>query len=263
MTNYDVIPIGTMPGGSVDGKKTVFIPIPVDPVQRIFNGIAYHYVLAAMQTAMGQDVDLAQLGPRSISLGTSDMPGIHPLIKIGNGWLEFAQGQNPYDSFRGGHVLTQQQQDAGRRNPMASIEPMLSWSYKQTGLQTFASWNPKAGTTTEMVLGSLPVINGVVKVSDNGLVEAYQGEMQNERADRAAAALSMTPAVQRLRQEYNHLRMIGIERRTATQEERYYELSAWNRDIYEPFVEAMTSDPDANKRFLMRAADSESKPFID
>jgi len=240
MQNYDVIPLGDMPGGAVDGRKTVFIPIPQDFTSRILGGLVYLVSRASFDAMQGNKQ--AVRPSDAIALGTSDMPGVNPMLKIATGWSTYLSGGNPYDSFRNAHVLTQQQEDAGAR---FTIGPMLNWTMSQAGVSTFMSWNGAAGTTTEQVLSGSPVASGMIKWSDAGLRQSSESAEQEQRGERARIVLSMPAEVQQLRTEYNWLKGVRADRRTPKMDNRYLELTEWNSEVYQPLFEAAQMNPDA------------------
>lgn len=237
MQNYDVIPIGERGGGTVDGAKTVFIPVPQDFTDRILSGFMYLLARGTMDAAKGNP--RAVKPADAVSLGTSDMPGLNPVLKIADGWRTYLAGGNPYDSFRSRQVLTQQQEDAGAAY---TIGPMLNWTLQQNGVSQLFSWNEKAGTTTELVTGMIPGINGMVKWSDTGLREKVTAGETELRGASARIALSMPSQVQQLRHEYNSLKAIGADRRTPVMDARFSDLSDWNSYVYAAAVEEAQQD---------------------
>jgi hypothetical protein len=258
MTNYDVLPLGETDGGTFDGRKTVFAALPRDPNDRILGALVYTFSKAVFDSAMGNKVSMQDLAPKGVSLATSDTPGLNPALKIANGWRQFVQGVNPYDSFRASKVLTEQEALAGG---WPAIGTMLNWTVQQSGAQSFVQYNPAAGNSLEIAVGLVPGINGLIKVTDNGLRENLQKSSRAEDRERAQAAVNMPRAVRTLRQEYNFLRAQGAKGRTPLMEERYQTLAGWNRDVYEPLVEASVSVPGSRKRWG-ETAESLSRGYL-
>lgn len=253
-TNYDVLPLGESDGGTVDGKKSVFAIIPRDPTDRIMSGLLYTVSKAAFDTVMqNPQTSIGQKLTSVVTLGTSDMPGINPALKIAGGWMQFAQQGNAYDSFRGRNVLTNQQASAGGWN---AIGPMLGWTVGQTGVNQFVQFAPGSNSWMEIVMGKIPVANGVVKVSEMGLRELVQQDVQSDASQRDDLALSMPKPVQQVVQEYNWLKSIGAERRTAIQEARYQRVQKFVSKLYKPAMQGMEQNPEAreNLRDMLKSA---------
>jgi len=241
--NYDVIPLGTTGQGDY-GPKVVFIPIPKDPVDRIISGIFYNALktegtLAAQHGLLG--TELQQMNPPDgTGVGTmlqhnlaeidSDVPGLNPMIKMASGWKTYLQGQNPLDDFRGKFVLSDAQFLAGGWD---GVKPMLTWTYGQTGMSNFVSFDPQTGMTTEQ-LKNLPMINGMVKITDAGYHEQQVAAMTLEQQAAARLKLDMPANAQRLAMEYGTLQRLGDKFRTDEQTTRFQELKAWYQSIYRP-----------------------------
>ena len=241
--NYDIIPLGTTGQGDY-GPKVAFIPVPKDPVDRIMSGVFYNVLktsgtLAAQHGLLGSD--LQQMNPPDgTSVGTmmqrnlaqidSDVPGLNPIVKMAEGWKSYLQGQNPIDDFRGTPVLSDAQHLAGG---LYGVGPMLTWTYNQTGMSNFVSFDPKLGTTLEQ-LKNLPMISGMVKITDAGYHEQQSAQMALDKAADARMKLDMPTNAQQLAMEYNTLQRLGDKYRTEQQAERFNELKAWYQSVYRP-----------------------------
>ena len=257
MSNYDVLPIGETDGGAFDGQKTTMVILPRDPTDRILGAMTYQFSKAIFDTAMGKPANPAELVPKGFSFVSSDVPGLNPAIKLANGWASYVQGKNPYDTFRSANVLTDQEKRAGG---WPAVKTMLAWSLGQTGLNNFIQYDPSSGSSLEIGLGVIPGINGLVRVTDNGLREKLSADDMHKHQIRDRAALAMPGMVRELRQEYNFLSSVGSKGRSPVMEARYQTLAGWNTGIYEPFVEAAMAMPAAQGRMGEMAAKA-SKPF--
>jgi len=257
MQNYDVLPIGTTGGGTVDGEKTAFIALPKDPTERIVSGLTYTLARAIFETAQGHAQNLSKIAPQSLSLASSDMPGLNPTLKIASTWADYLRGVNPYDSFRNTQILSDQQMAAGMPY---TLSPMLAWTYSQTGLQNFVQINPHAGSTTEITLGMLPAINGLVKISDTGLRETIKQDQQQEAGARARISLDVPGNAASLRTEFNYLKALGSDHRTPIMQTRYEQLLEWNREIYQPYLSGIEQNPGETKAYKQRLQ-SYSQPY--
>jgi hypothetical protein len=252
LLNYDVIPVGYIGASDVnDEGKVAYLRIPKDPVDRVLTGLMDNVVSAlalkaAKAGAFGDDVKewnanendaLGSALMRDFSIAAADVPGINPMIRIAAGWKSYLSGENPYDDFRGSHVLSDREFLAGG---WAAGKEMLAWTLGQTGLQNFFRYNPNQQTTTEIALANAPVVNGIVKSTDLGYRQAQTDAKQADESKRAAAALSFSADVQRLSTEYWYLRQLGTMHRTPQQAMRYATLKPWYSGVFEPAVEALT-----------------------
>lgn len=272
-TNYDVIPLGYTGASDVNAEgKVSYLRIPKDPVDRLMSGMYYNVVRAlalkaAQGGALGEELQQANAGAESalgtalqnnVSIGASDMPGMNPLLKIGLGWKDYLSGQNPIDSFRSSPILSDAEHLAGGWDAM---KPMLGWTVGQTGIQNFVRYDPHADTTLEMVLGSTPLVNGLVKTTDSGYRQQQKDAIRADEAARAKEKLALPDDVLVLSTEYWHLRSLN-QHRTPAQEARYRELNVWQNQAYEPFTEALRSTEDSEtKRELRKRLKAASESF--
>jgi len=257
MSNYDVLPVGDTDGGSFDGKKTTMVILPRDPTDRIMGALTYQISKAIFETALGKQVRPEELVPKGFSFVSSDVPGLNPALKIASGWADFVRGNNPYDSFRSAPVLSQQEQRVGG---WPAVKTMLAWTLGQTGVNSFVQYDPKSGSRLEIGVGLIPGINGLVRVTDNGLREQLASDKLHKEQVRDRAALAMPGLVKDLHQEYNYLSSVGAAARTPVMEARFQTLSGWESSVYMPFVEAAAASPRSAGRMGETAA-SLSKPF--
>lgn len=227
--NYDVVPLGELPGK--EGGKALFLAMPQDQTDRLLSGLAYSFLMRAGLAAQGKPLDMGGAVTDLTQVGTSDMPGLNPLLKLAAAWKTYAQGQNPMDDFRGKPVLTNDEYLAGG---LPALEKMIGWSYDQTGLQTFVKYNPNSDSTTETVLGRLPVVNGLLKVTDYGLRESQSEEKKILDAKSAKLRLSLDDATQQLLQEHGHLSSMRTQIRTPAQQARLQQLNGWYNTVYKP-----------------------------
>lgn len=228
--NYDVIPLGTAPGKDF-GQKTVFIKIPQDQSDRLLSGLVLTLLTRGGEALQGKGVNTQHMLSDLFSVGTSDMPGVNPAVSLTRGWLQYLDGQNPIDTFRNRPVLTNDEFLAGG---WPGFKHMLGWSYGQGGLQSFVSYNPNADSALETVLGSVPVVNGLMGVSDYGYREQQQEQQQKIEATTAELRLSLPEDVQRLLQERGHLAALRITVRTPEQAMRLRTLDGWYTRVYKP-----------------------------
>lgn len=239
--NFMIVPLGTMPGGD-HGQKVMYLRIPQDEMHRLTNGVLKKFIEIMAKHAKDETVrplmnDVLELA----GFSGGQLPGINPALGISAKWMDYMNGNNPYDSFRGKHILSNAEWLAGG---WQSLNPMLGMTWNESGLGNFYRYNPESDTTTELVLGNTPVLQRLVKVSDRGYSEAQQEGIQRGQAISARLKAGMPRNAQKLVQEHNFLRSLG-KKRTPNQEGRYRQLREWYRRIYEPRLEAAESSESA------------------
>jgi len=143
----------------------------MDETSRLLGGLMWKALRASSNDQpLGKDVsDIA-------SLFGGQLPTVSPAIEAPVTALQFAQGKNPYDSFRGRQVLTDEQMKAGG---WYALKPFLLWEFNQVGGNIFTKFYVGEQTPTEKSLGEkflqLPVISNIagrfIRVSDYGQIE--------------------------------------------------------------------------------------------
>jgi hypothetical protein len=181
MTNYFVIPLGR---DSKNGK-TVYLRIPMDETSRLLGGVLWKTMrVNSNDQSFGRDMaDLA-------SLFGGQLPSLTPSISAPISALQFAAGQNPYDSFRGRMVLTEEQIQAGG---WYAAKPFLLWEFQQMGANVFYKFYAGEQTPTEKSPGeaflSLPILSNIVgrfvRISDYGQLEKYRQKLQEIKGEKA------------------------------------------------------------------------------
>jgi len=151
-TNYIIIPLGEMNG------KAVYIRIPHDETGRLISSIFWK-VAGALQ---GKPDQLQQI----FAFGAGQMPQLTPALAIGTGWIQYLSGQNPYEPFRGGNVLTDTEYKAGGGS---ALKKMVEWTANEFGLTSFFTYTKDSKSTFESIIQLTPVINRLLRVSDSGV----------------------------------------------------------------------------------------------
>ena len=180
MTNYFVIPVGRDNNG-----KTIYIRIPMDETSRLLGAVLWKVMRATSNDqAVGRDIeDIA-------SLFGGQLPGLSPAISAPISAIQYALGENPYDSFRGRQVLTDEQMQAGG---WYALKPFLMWEFQQLGGNVFVKlysdeWVPEEKSLGEKLL-QLPVISNVasrfIRISNYGQLEKYRSKMYNVKQEKA------------------------------------------------------------------------------
>jgi hypothetical protein len=278
-TNYDIIPIGYTGTSDLNPEgKVAYLKVPKDPTDRVISGVLYNSLrslgLAAAKTgALGSELQEANANAdarvgvaftKNMNVAASDVPGFNPVLKIANGWRQYAEGLNPVDDFRNSFILSDAEHLAGGWD---GLKPMLAWTYGQSGLNSFVRYDPQWNTRLEMTIDNTPVLNGLVRISDYGYREQ---QMEGERLEDLAGAvarLQMPANAQQLNTEFYFLRGLGADDRTPEQQARYNELREWHGKVWKP-AEQQLRDADAmgmtseQKAGLRKAAEEESKAFV-
>ena len=258
-TNFIVVPLGKVNGGDY-GRKVVYLRIPQDEMHRMTSGLLKKFIELTVKHAQDRNVrpafnDLMQLAGYS----GGQLPGVNPALGIAAKWADYANGNNPYDSFRGRHVLSNSEWLAGG---WSSLKPMLGMTFNDTGLGNFYRYNPEADTTLEMAVGNFPILQRLVKVSDRGFAEAQRETIQRGQADDARLKMGLGPVSAELAQEFNFLRSLSRQR-TPAQEARYGVLREWNRRVYTPTIETAEAQRDAglDYRTTLKGLETASAPW--
>ncbi len=235
-TNYNVLPVGSIAGGQY-GKRVVYLRFPRDPTHRLMSGLLYQALISSGAAAMQDPKQKGFVGP-AMSLGADQVPGLNPVLKIGNAWAEFLEGQNPMDGFRGKPVLTNAEWLTGGWD---AYKKMFGYTLQNTGVMNFVNWDPTAASASEMSLSAVPGLNRFVQTTDAGYRERQEEQLQGEARDHAQLRLDMPTNVQSLLSEYFWLNSVG-KTRTLEQTQRLMELGSWHNRIYKPYADLASAE---------------------
>lgn len=230
-TNYLIIPLGTWETDTVYGYKSAGIRIRLTETMRFANAFLQHVVTRAADNDPAASASLAGL----FEFGAGQVPGVHPLVKLGSSWAQFAAGIQPRDSFRGSPVVQTADWKAGGWD---RTKGMLAYTWGESGLGGMVRFDPKSQNLMEFGASATPVVNRLIRWSDSGLRE------REERIDKLDAEViykirsQMPKVVNELLQEYSTLQSMG-ERRDDRQEVRYKDLGAWHLKVWEPTYKEM------------------------
>lgn len=252
-TNYQVMPVGQVPGGEF-GNKTVFIRIPESETDRLIGGI----ISKGIRSMAGDDVKLSGI----MDFGMGQIPTLNPAITVPEKWAEFAAGQNPRDPFTGRDIVPRREWAAGGWN---SVQPMAVWTLGQSGALNFFRYDPQADTTMQVVADVIPGVNRMIKVSDQGYRESQRADQTEEEAQRARVRLGIPSRVQGVEMEFWHLARLKESLRTEAQRERYDLLRGWYRTIYLPAWESIVQAQEAGRTdeaaAISRALAVQTEPY--
>ncbi len=261
--NYDVIPVGYAGASEVNPEgKVTYIRIPKDPTDRLITGIFDNLLTSsatalAKQGAFGKEIADLNANAKTSLTGTlagnlgivdADVPGLNPLLKIGGGWKTYLSGENPFDSFRDRHVLSEDEHLAGG---MEANKTMLAWTLGQMGTQSFFRYNPRSETTTEIAIDNTPLVNGFLKVTDYGYRQQQEAAQLADKMPKAEERLALPSDVRKIRQEFTYLQSLS-KFRTPEQTQRYLLLKGWDQAVYQRGMEDILNSDDATRKNEIR-----------
>jgi hypothetical protein len=231
-TNYGVLPIGSQPTGeyAATGGKTVYVRFPRDETSRFFSALTYKATRALADKAMGNAPHTDGLPTEVFAFGAGAVPSPSSVLDIASAWKDYAAGQNPVDDFRNRPIISEKNFNAGGT---AAVGDLMTWTLNQSGALSLMKYDKEADTTMEAAIGATPIVNRLVKVSDQCRREE---QMNSERLDTQAKAklrVQYNDAVQSLVAQHAWLQRLGREKRTDAQESLYGELHNWKAAFYD------------------------------
>lgn len=170
-SNYIVVPIGVRANG-----KAVYMRIPQDETGRLFGALTWK-----LASAINGDLKKPE---QIFSLGAGYIPSVTPMWEVGGAWIQYAQGRNPYDSFRGRQVVDDLTWQAGG---LPVFEKMVQYTTNQLGFSQFSTYSDESDTTFDTIIKTTPVINRAFRSTDYGLTEkdrALEDSINKENAKR-------------------------------------------------------------------------------
>lgn len=230
-SNFLVLPLGKTHAGDFGGQ-TVAVRLPEDETARVMGGLVHHIVQLAANDDPAAKASVTEL----LNYMGGQAPGVNPLVSLASGWSQYAAGINPRDSFRMNTVMGSTEFTAGG---WPRLRGMLAWTWNETGGGNVIRWDPRAATTAELTIGSMPGINRLLLVTDAGHRERQDQLMRGFDARNAKIRSAMPPSVNRLLAEYAGLTSLKRELRTPLQDMRYAELRQWHSRVWEPNFQLM------------------------
>jgi hypothetical protein len=251
-TNYNNVAFGFVEGGDFEYEvKLARLPRPES--SRLLSGITYKLVSMALGNIPKSVTDVA-------AFGAGQTPGLNPLLNIAYNWATLITGGMPFDRFKNRAILTRDERAVGG---WAAAEPMLVWTYNQTGLQDFYRIDPQRRSTTQATLNSTPFIHRFITTTDYGLREKQAQAITEKESLRAATRLGFSSAIRENLGQYYVLSKIPSTKRTEKQQARYAVLSTWYNRTYLPHVSdiMLMQDRGMNPKGLIRSLETSSKGF--
>src|SRR3990167_510320 len=242
---YLIVPLPPFYATKPDGtKKAIYLRIPHDDVNRVLAAATWAFTMDGRPYAPS----------RAIGTVAGEFPGVNPGLDLVYKWGQAAANRNPYDAFRGRDVVRQTEWEAGGWPRMRGMlrhtlgefgiaSQAVEWAGSATGFSLEA--DPMQVTEAERVLGAIPGISALVKVSDRGLTEERWWELDWERQQRAALKADFSEPVRRAVGERSRLNALGEDRLTQREKNRRVELNSWYRSYYLPLTAEMELHRDA------------------
>lgn len=185
-TNYIVVPLGR----DAQTQRAIYLRFPQDETGRLVGGMVWKVLNATHNTQeLGQDMS------DIFSFTAGQLPSVSPAITAASAGFQYFSGQNPYDSFRGRNVISD---DVFKAGGWRSLSSFLGWEFQELGGGTFISFYneptaPKNAGPAEAFLG-LPVIKNFlgrfIRATDYGKTEelnAIAAKTQSEQAQQRLA----------------------------------------------------------------------------
>jgi hypothetical protein len=191
-TNYSIVPLGKTEGG-----KSIYLRFPVDEQSRLIGGVFWKL----MNLLGGDSKNWMQV----FSYAGQQAPNWNPAGTILDNIYDFyIAGKNPYDSYRGGPVVPEQQFAAKD----VSIKPHKTfWQYiwNQSGLGIIHRFKSEeiesAKSELEKIIG-VPLVSNVLgrflAVSDAGVPEKIRETLKPIKGELAKVSLDAKEGVRKL-----------------------------------------------------------------
>lgn len=181
-TNYTILPLGEDGNGNA-----VYIRLPQDQTSQLIGGIFWKF----LQLFRGDTEVLQTLG-QVTDYTAGQIPSVAPSVSAIRTASELVAGQNPYDTFRGRNLFTD---DEWRARDRHTFMKFLGWEFQQLGGGIVWKFfpgeeRPKTQTVGQRIL-DLPVLSNIVgrfvritNYGDTEALRAAQGEVQRDEARR-------------------------------------------------------------------------------
>ncbi len=251
--NYLIIPLGTWETDTVHGYKSAGIRIRLTETMRFTNSFLQHVVTRAADNDPAASASLGHL----FEFGAGQVPGAHPLVKLGFSWGQFAAGHQPRDNFRGSPVVQTADWKAGG---WERTKGMLAYTWNDSGLGGMVRFDSKSQNIMEFTASATPVVNRLIRFSDSGLREREERFDKRESETIYKIRSQMPRGVNELLQEYSALQSVG-DRRDDRQQVRYKELGVWHLKVWTPTYQEMKIAPPKDWRTYGEGLGIDSEPY--
>ena len=176
-TNYNPIPLGVDENG-----KSVYIPMVSDQTGAWIGGMIWKM----MNLTEGKTLEEGLKGLFAYAI-SHITPSLSPAITAASTTMQYLQGQNPYDSFRGREIIPDDQFKAGG---IYALVPFLKYQFQSLGGSILFGAsiieNSTRGNTSmlENVINKTPVMSNIfrrfIRVSNYGQSELNKAAAKEE-----------------------------------------------------------------------------------
>jgi len=226
MTNYICIPLGITEQG-----KTVMLRLPTDENERFFGGL--------MWKLMNSHKAGLKSFPNVLEYGAGQLPGLNPAIGVSTAVFQYMTGRNPYDNFRGRHVIPETLWKAGGKESNIAFMKHLSNEVGGGIVHRFTNSDIEGVRTEYEKIINAPVIGNItnrfIKITDKGRSELFAEVKEAEQKKRAkviqelktiankqyAGELLTTKEVALVKEEKTYLKKRGRKVSTIKKGDRY------------------------------------------
>lgn len=192
-TNYLIIPLDMTESG-----KSVYLRVPQDETSRLMGGIFWKLL-------NHEKLGWRELGTGLLDYMAGQAPTAHPGIEMLYAIITYACGGNPYDWFHGRHAIPEQVFEAGDTR---SHEAMLKYLANKAGAGIVYRFQyddvARIKTELEKVTGypfASNIVGRFIKVSNYGVKEDLDREIQRVRQTNAGALLDAKDALSKIVRE--------------------------------------------------------------
>lgn len=207
-TNYTIIPLGTDSTG-----KSIYFRMPSDEGGRLIGGLFWK-IINASNNEQPITKDLTDI----ISFASGQIPNVSPTITTAKTTFDYLSGQNPYDSFRGRNVLSD---DVYKAGGWRANKAFLGWTFNQVGGGIFYRFSSEQAVPKEQgpaeKLFNLPVVGNILgrffRVTDYGTQEHLAKLREQVQSEEAKQRLSEIDAVNDMVREAQQDKNLGANRR--------------------------------------------------
>lgn len=190
-TSYTIIPLGTDENG-----KTIYFRLPHDETGRLVSGLLWK---AISTLDPNNERDLGTSISDILSFTGGQIPSVTPTVSTASAIGQYLAGQNPYDSFRGRNIISDEVFKAGG---LRATKELAGWVFNNVGGGIFIrfqkEFHPSKESYPEAFFG-LPVLGNIVgrffRVSDYGKTEKLREIKKNVESTEASRRLDDNEAV--------------------------------------------------------------------
>lgn len=245
---YIVLPLGR----ESESGKPVYLRLPHNDTDRVVAAAAWKLAEEKGSEKFTGATDLV----------SGEFPGLNPYLQMAHKWGQYLSGQNPRDDFRNRDIIGRDEQKVGG---WARLKPMLLWQTDQLGapggvIRAIAEWDKdtttgQKKTTTEKIIGPIPGISRLLKVSDRGASEESWKQVDAEDKEKAELRLAMPENARRLNAERYRLNRLGDDKLSFEDKQRRAQINKWYSEIYNDHykqIEAAVKSGNAKKADELR-----------